>query len=134
MKLLLDTHILLWTLADDPRLSSKARELIDHPETEIYYSIVSPWETGIKYAVHPEMIRLSGDELMQYCEEAGFLPLSVTARHVHALFTLKREENAPAHKDPFDRIMIAQAKADGMLFLTHDRLLPYYEEHCIVYV
>ena len=134
MKLLLDTHILLWTLADDPRLSEKAREWIENADAEIYYSVISPCETEIKYSVHPEMIRISGNELTRYCDEAGFHCLPVASRHVRVLSSLKRRENAQEHKDPFDRMMISQAKADGMLFLTHDRLLSGYDEACIVMV
>ncbi len=134
MKLLLDTHIILWTLAGDERLSQKARELIEHPESEIYYSTASPWETDIKHALHPEAMSLSGAQMIEYCDEAGFLPLPIANRHIRNLCTLERADGAPPHRDPFDRIMIAQAKTDGMLFVTHDALLPWYGESCIVFV
>ena len=134
MKLLLDTHILLWTLADDPRLSRQAREMIDHPESEIIYSAVSPWETEIKHALHPDQMSISGSDLITYCQEAGFISLPVANRHVIMLSTLSRREESAPHRDPFDRIMICQAKADGLIFLTHDHLLPDYQEPCIVYV
>lgn len=134
MKLLLDTHILLWTLNDDPRLSEDAREWIDREDSEIYYSVISPWETEIKYSLHPEMIRTTGEELIHYSDEAGFRCLPLSQRHIGVLPTLRRKDGTPDHKDSFDRIMIAQAKKDGMLFLTHDRLLSGYEEKCIIIV
>ena len=113
-------------------LARLARSIIDHPDHVVYYSVISAWETDIKHMVHPDAITISGTELISYCEEAGFLSLPVASRHVKMLQTLRREEDAPVHRDPFDRMMICQAKADGMLLLTHDRLLPYYREECII--
>lgn len=60
--------------------------------------------------------------------------LPVQECHVHALERLRRMENAPTHKDPFDRILISQAKAENMMFITHDSLLPWYREECIIAV
>jgi len=68
------------------------------------------------------------------CEENGYLVLPVFNRHVSALETLKRPENAPSHKDLFDRIMVAQAKAENLMFLTHDSLISYYDEPFIILV
>lgn len=134
MNLLLDTHILIWALNEDPQLSEKARDLILDPDNAIYYSAVSVWEVAIKHAIHPENIMFSGKELSQYCQEAGFLPIEMRDRHVFALETITRPDNAPPHHDPFDRMLIAQAKAENMSFLTHDSLLPYYNEKCIISV
>ena len=132
MKLLLDTHILIWALNDDPRLSKKARELLLKPENSIYYSVVSIWEVAIKHAIHPENVAFTGRELAQFCNDAGFLPLNMQEKHVFSLETIERENDAPPHNDPFDRILIAQAKTEKMRFLTHDALLPYYKEPCIL--
>ena len=76
----------------------------------------------------------SGKELSSFCIQAGYEPLDISDRHVFALETLKRSENVKPHNDPFDRIMISQAKAENMLFLTHDTLLPDYNEACIISV
>lgn len=132
MNLLLDTHLLIWTLNEDPKLPAKAKELILDPGNTIYYSSVSIWEIAIKHAIHPDNVEFTGKELSEFCQEAGFLPVEVKDRHVFALETLKRPDNAPRHNDPFDRMLIAQAKADNLTFLTHDELLPYYGESCIV--
>ena len=132
MNLLLDTHILIWALNEDPALPEAARELILDPDNVIYYSTVSVWETAIKHSIHPDHVEFTGKELADYCREAGFLCMDVKDRHVFALETLKRPENAPRHNDPFDRMLIAQAKAENMVFLTHDSLLPAYEEKCIM--
>ena len=132
MNLLLDTHLLIWTLNEDPKLPAKAKELILDPGNTIYYSSVSIWEIAIKHAIHPDNVEFTGKELSEFCQEAGFVPVEVKDRHVFALETLKRPDNAPRHNDPFDRMLIAQAKADNLTFLTHDELLPYYGESCIV--
>lgn len=134
MNLLLDTHILIWALNEDPRLPEKARELILDENNAVYYSSVSIWEISIKHAIHPENVAFTGKELSQYCQEAGFLQVEMRDRHVFALETITRAEGAPPHHDPFDRMLIAQAKAENMSFITHDALLPYYEEKCIIAV
>ena len=132
MNLLLDTHILIWALNDDPQLPERAREMILDPGNAVYYSAVSIWEVSIKHASHPEDLVFSGKELSDFCRDAGFLTLDMRERHVHALETIARAENAPRHNDPFDRMLVAQAKAENMSFLTHDSLIPYYEEKCII--
>ena len=134
MNLLLDTHILIWALNDDPQLPEKAREMILDPGNTVYYSVVSIWAVSIKHASHPEDIAFSGKELSEFCEDAGFLTLDMRERHVHALETITRPEKSPRHNDPFDRMLICQAKAESMMLLTHDALIPGYEEPCIVYI
>ena len=134
MNLLLDSHILIWALNEDPRLPDKAKEMILDENNVIYYSTVSVWEISIKHSNHPDNVEFTGKELAGFCQEAGFLPLEIRDRHVFALETITREEEAPPHHDPFDRMLIAQAKAENMSFITHDSLLPYYNEKCIVSV
>lgn len=134
MNLLLDMHLLIWALNEDPRLTDKAKELILDPDNAVYYSSVSIWEVSIKHSNHPDNVSFTGKELSQYCQEAGYLPVEMRDKHVYAMETLKRVEGAPPHRDPFDRMLIAQAKAENLSFLTHDALLPYYEEPCIISV
>ena len=134
MNLLLDTHILIWALNGDSRLSQKAREMILDENNVIYYSTVSIWEVSIKHANHPDNVTFTGKDLSQFCQEAGFLPVEVRDKHVFALESITRPTDAPPHHDPFDRMLIAQAKAENMSFLTHDALLSYYDEKCVVLV
>lgn len=77
---------------------------------------------------------MSGNLLEKGCEENGYIVLPILNKHVSVLETLKRQDNAPKHNDPFDRIMIAQAKAESLMFLTHDSLIPYYNESFIISV
>lgn len=84
--------------------------------------------------LHPDRLRISGSLLERGCEDNGYLVLPVLNKHVSALETLNRPGKAPRHNDPFDRIMIAQAKAENLMFLTHDSLIPYYGEPFIISV
>jgi len=134
MKLLLDTHIILWALNDNPKLSEQARVLIMDVDNDIYYSSASVWEITIKYMSKPDKIRLSGSELSKLCRKMGYQMLPITDKHVEELETLVFHNEHGFHNDPFDRIMIAQAKADGMRFVTHDSKIPYYNESCVIAV
>lgn len=135
MKYLLDTHILLWSVEYPTKIPEQALDIIAEENNDICYSSISIWEATIKRLVHPDKIAdITPQEFASFCTEAGFQELPLTAKHVYALPYLTRLEDSPPHKDPFDRILIAQAKSEGMTFLTHDALLPYYNEPCIVYV
>lgn len=134
MKLLLDTHIILWALNDNPKLPYQARKLIMDEENDIYYSSASIWETTIKYMARPDRIHISGSKLSDLCREMGYQMLPIMDNHVKALETLMYHNQEQPHNDPFDRIMLAQAKADGLKFVTHDSKIPFYEETCVVAV
>ena len=134
MRLLLDTHILVWALMDDLLLPAQAAKLINDNGSELFCSSISVWETAIKNAKRPEIFKMPCEKLIQYCAEYGIRQLPLYFRHIEMYNTLVRPENAPLHNDPFDKIMIAQAKADNMFFLTHDRLLSDYHEPCILFV
>lgn len=134
MKFLLDTHILLWAISNDARLPEKARKLIEDEKNEIYYSVISLWEVEIKRLAHPEAMPVVAEELAGFCEESGFQRIWVKERHIFALSGLKREKSALPHKDPFDRMLICQALVENMLFITHDSLIPGYNEPCILAV
>ncbi len=134
MKLLLDTHILLWALANDQHLSDQARKLIADEKNDIYYSILSLWEIELKRLAHPDVMAITAKALTKYCAQAGFLKLSLQEQHIFAMETLKRKPDAAIHKDPVDRLLVCQAKTERMLFLTHDALISGYDEKCILAV
>lgn len=133
MKILVDTHIAMWSVFDADKLSKKARDILSNSENEFFYSVVSVWEIAIKGIARPDLSIADGEIFAKCCEMAGFRELSLNKSHVFALKTLKRSEDAPKHKDPFDRILICQAKIENMIFLTHDSLIPYYEEPFIIF-
>lgn len=132
MNILLDTHVLLWALTGSEKLSERAKSFILNSDNVVYYSVASIWEISIKHALHPDNISFSGRELSEYCLKAGYESLEISDRHIFSLETLHRNKSAKPHSDPFDRIMIAQAKAENMLLLTHDSLLPDYNEACVI--
>ena len=132
MRFLLDTHIALWWLTGSEKLPSGGVTFLERHDSELFVSVASLWEVAIKHLSRPEDISMSEVEYAKYCETARFRILPIEVEHIFALRTLNRPESAPRHHDPFDRLMIAQAKADGMFFLTHDALLPYYGEKCVI--
>lgn len=134
MNLLLDTHIAIWALNDDPALSDKARELILDPDNTIYYSTVSVWEVLLKHSRRPDNIPFNEKDFSEGCREAGYIPLGLADKHILAVHTLTRPDSAKEHNDPFDRLLLAQAKVENLSFLTHDELISDYEEKCIISV
>lgn len=120
MKLLLDTHIMLWIMVDSPALSEAARRKISRAQ-EVYVSPVSVWEVSIKAALGK--LKINQDRLMESLPAAGFRSLPVTWEHADAVRRL------PAvHRDPFDRLLVAQALSEPLRLLTADKLLTEYSE------
>lgn len=127
MRLLLDTHIALWAIADSPELSAEARRLILTPKNEIYVSAASIWEISIKHGLGRGKMPISGSEAAEFFAQAGYLTLDITAEHAVLV------ENLPAHHaDPFDRILIAQALYEPMHLLTHDKTIAAYSDTIIL--
>ena len=129
---LLDTHIVLWSLLDNTKVNNHIKKIMLNPENEIYYSIASMWEVQIKHSL--DKIPISGIDFMHYCEQAGYHKLPIDDLHIVELAKLKRNEAAPVHNDPFDRILISQAKAEGFYFVTHDSNFQGYNESCVIEV
>lgn len=125
MKLLLDTHIAIWAVANSPRLPESARELIADAQNEIVVSVASRWEIATKRALRrrTEQMPISAAEGETYFRAAGYRLLSVAAEHIRAL------EQLPAHHaDPFDRLLVAQATHESAELLTADARLTVYGE------
>jgi PIN domain nuclease of toxin-antitoxin system len=118
LKLLLDTHILLWVMREADELSTAARAMIERAE-EVHVSSVSLWEVAIKAAAGK--LPLAPAALEAAALEAGFRPLPVTWTHALALHGLPL-----LHRDPFDRMLVAQAVSEPMHFITHDASLARY--------
>jgi PIN domain nuclease of toxin-antitoxin system len=115
MKLLLDTHLLLWAAGQPNRLSAAARKLIAAPTNELLFSAASIWEVAIKHGLGRRDFRADPRLLRRGLLDNGYSELPVLSEHVVAIDTLP-----PIHKDPFDRLLIAQATAAGVTLLTSD--------------
>ena len=113
MKLLLDTHIILWAISDDAKLPDIARTLITDKTNDVFFSLASVWEVEIKHELGK--IPVSGKTVYKRCTESGYIPLRVELEHISLLSSLVRLENTPKHNDPFDRILICQAKSVPIL-------------------
>ena len=132
MKILLDTHMLLWALVWENKLPASVLEEINRPENEIYYSVVSVWELTIKHVKNPVLMPVSGKVLAAYCDKFGYLRLPLLNEHIYLLPDLHLQEGS--HNDPFDRMLICQAKAEGMTFITLDEVLKHYNEPCVTVI
>lgn len=119
MRLLLDTHIFLWWLSDWERISEPARAAIADPGNEVFVSAVSGWEIGIKKA---KGRLVAPDDLAAVVDEKRFEHLPLTFAHAERAAALPSH-----HRDPFDRMLIAQAQAEGLVLVTRDSRIADYE-------
>ena len=121
MKVLLDTHVLLWAAGVQARLPQEARELIEDPDTELVFSAASLWEVAIKSGLGRDDFRVDARLLRRGLLENGYTELAVTGSHAVAVDSLP-----PLHKDPVDRMLVAQAQVEGFLLLTADPAVASY--------
>lgn len=124
MNFLLDTHVLLWALLAPARLSEPTRELIEDASHGVYFSAVSIWEIAIKSATGRSVVPPPPTAVWAGATQAGFLQLPVTAQHAAVVIELP-----PIHRDPFDRLLVAQARSEPMTLLTRDATLAKYGDH-----
>jgi PIN domain nuclease of toxin-antitoxin system len=130
VRLLLDTHIALWALVDDPRLPATARGLIGDPANDIVVSAATLWEIAIKHALArgaPNDMPIPAQRALELFRASGYEALDITPPHVLALETLP-----PLHGDPFDRMLVAQALAEPLRLLTHDARIARYSDTVIL--
>jgi PIN domain nuclease of toxin-antitoxin system len=121
VRLLLDTHLLLWTVGPDERLSSQARRLIGDPENELLFSVASVWEVAIKYGRARDDFQVDPRLLRRALLDNGYRELAVTGEHAVAVANLP-----PLHRDPFDRLLVAQSVVEGITLLTSDPQVAQY--------
>lgn len=121
MKLLLDTHLLLWVASDSGRLSQDTRALINAQENELFFSAASLWEIAIKHSLGREDFQADARLLRRGLLDNGYSELPIGSEHAVSIDSLP-----PIHKDPFDRILIAQAMVEGITLLTADSLVASY--------
>ena len=121
MRILLDTYILLWAVGASHRLSGDLRRLLEDTDNDIYFSAASIWEVAIKNALGREGFRADPAQILKVMPDTGFAELPVKSIHAAEVASL------PAiHKDPFDRLLVAQSRVEPMLLLTNDEVLGRY--------
>jgi PIN domain nuclease of toxin-antitoxin system len=122
MNLLLDTHIVLWWLLDSSELDARAREMIASPANAVFLSAVVVWEARIKQGVGKLDVPA---DFAKVLEDQGFEKLPISLAHTHEVHTLP-----PHHRDPFDRMLVAQAKIERLTLLTRDSIIAQYPITC----
>lgn len=118
---LLDTHLLLWAAGQPDRLSGEARALLEDPRSELMFSAASIWEVSIKRTLGRDDFRVEPRLLRRGLLDNGYRELVITSEHTVAI-----ERLPPLHKDPFDRLLLAQADVEGVMLLTADMLVAQY--------
>ena len=118
MKFLLDTHYVLWIPIEDPKISLKARAILESPANELLFSVSSIWEIAIKKSQQRRDFHSDPREIRRLMIENGYEELPIQSHHAVAVDSLP-----PIHKDPFDRILIAQAMVEGITLLTADPVI-----------
>ncbi len=121
MKLLLDTRVLLWAAGQPDRLPAPVREMLEDPQNELVFSVVSLWEIVIKRGLGRKDFQVDARMLRRGLLENGYRELEIKGEHAVAVDGLP-----PIHKDPFDRLLVAQSMAEGILLLTADPAVAQY--------
>ena len=121
MKLLLDTHLLLWAAGEPNKLSAKARRLIADIDNELMFSVASLWEVAIKRALGRSDFQVDPRLFRRGLIDNGYAELPVFSAHAVAVEALP-----PIHKDPFDRLLVAQSQVEGIALLTSDAMVAQY--------
>lgn len=121
MKLLLDTHLLLWAASWPDRLSASAQAFIESPDNELFFSAASLWEISIKSGLGRVDFQVDARTMRRNLLDNGYVELPIASSHAVAVADLP-----PIHKDPFDRLLVAQATVEGITLLTADTLVAQY--------
>jgi len=123
VRVLLDTHVLVWALIEPQRLSQKVRATLEHPAHEILFSAASVWEIAIKAALGKAQFKVAPARLFEAALAVGFVELPVRAQAALKVQTLPHH-----HRDPFDRLLVAQAIAESAVLYTADSQLARYSD------
>lgn len=122
MNLLVDTHLLLWAAGEPQKLSRKAHRLFDDSDARLWFSAASLWEVAIKHGLGREDFRVEPRRLRRGLIDNGWRELAISSEHAIAAGDLP-----PLHKDPFDRVLVAQAQVEGLTLVTSDALVAQYD-------
>lgn len=127
MRLLVDTQLLLWAAAEPHRVPKRAAALMEADDSDLHFSVASLWETTIKNTAGRPSFQVDTQRLRSRLKQGGYKELTIDAEH--ALLVLP-----PFHRDPFDRILVAQASVEGLSLLTADAALAQYSDYASINV
>ena len=123
MKILLDTHVIIWALEDSPRLPLYIREMIIDETNEIYVSSISLWEIAIKHQKNPNLMPYNEKDILNVILRSGFILLDIRDENIISLPEIMKQN---IHKDPFDHMLLAIAMNENATLLSHDSILKSY--------
>lgn len=133
MKYLLDTHVIMWALINDKRVSENIKKVILDQNNQIYYSTVSSWEIEIKHQ-KIKSFTLTGKQFCSLCDQNDILNLPIKNNHVIKLKDIINNNENSDHKDPFDKMLLAQSAEEKMMLITHDKKLLDYDTNNIILI
>ncbi len=122
MRYLLDTQLLIWYVEDDPKLTGAARSILLDREATLFFSVASIWEVSIKSALNKADFAVRPEPLYRMLRESGWNEVAIQPKHVFRVLHLPL-----IHRDPFDRMLVAQASVEDITLLTADKLLTQYD-------
>lgn len=131
MMYLMDTHIALWAIDDTSLLSNKAKAIMENDSSNWFFSHASVWEVAIKHVKHPDQFKLSSVDFCRACRAMGVKDLPLQLDHIIRTELLPVESS---HGDPFDRMLLTQAKYEDMLLVTHDKSFAIYDDPHVLMV
>ena len=134
MNILLDTQITIWAFTNDKRLSSKAREIMLSPYNILFFSSASVIEVDWKTKSKNNNLEFNTAEYLDICYDAGYIQFPIMGEHIATANHLIWDGEGPEHKDPFDRMLLAQAMTEGMKFMTHDEKIAMFRQDCVILV
>ncbi|HAA11996.1 MAG TPA: PIN domain nuclease [Cytophagales bacterium] len=122
MNLLLDTHVAIWFVTEDKKLSASTKAFIENHEGKVWVSIASYWEIGIKHSLNKLLLKRDLNEIFNIISDSGLELLSITPLHI-----LQNIQLPFHHRDPFDRMLVAQAQCDNLTLVSKDEWIRNYE-------
>ena len=133
MKLLLDTHVAMWMIGGFDFIDKDVKELIMDNKNDIYYSTVTTWEIEIKHLKKPNKMMISGNNFANLCEQAGFININIKNEHINELKNIIPIDESIQHNDPFDRMLLAQARSENIILITHDKKFKNYNDNHLLF-
>lgn len=133
MRFLLDTHVIMWAIIGSEKIDKELKAKLIDKNNQVFYSTVSPWEVEIKHQKYKNF-SLSGEQLCFLCDQNHIFNLQIKNEHINKLKEFSEISEKYKHNDPFDKMLLAQALTEDMIFVTHDKKFKAYDYQNILLV